>query len=192
MTQKFNIGSAALIASPITCKEFDEISGYEKNEVNSVEEGGNEVPTAMERKLKARQLTMMCIGGTIGTGLFLGMGSSLNDGGPMGILLGYIIMGTVVCSVQVALGEMITHMPCHGALTTFPARFVDPALAFAVGWTYWYSFAICVAGEVTAASIVVEYWKVPLSKGVWITIVSRNYPSSLRQHPSGKLKNESS
>jgi len=92
MTQKFNIGSAALIASPITCKEFDEISGYEKNEVNSVEEGGNEVPTAMERKLKARQLTMMCIGGTIGTGLFLGMGSSLNDGGPMGILLGYIIM----------------------------------------------------------------------------------------------------
>lgn len=51
-----------------------------------------------------------------------------------------------------------------------------------------YSFAICVAGEVTAASIVIDYWKVPLSKGVWITIVSRIYQSSLRRHPSSQLK----
>ncbi|OAV92350.1 hypothetical protein PTTG_08879 [Puccinia triticina 1-1 BBBD Race 1] len=157
-------------------KDFDEIFndgknlGYLPEKVKRDPDPERGPPGAMHRKLKERQLTMMSIGGTIGTGLFLGMGSSLNDGGPMGLLLGYLIMGTVVCSVQMALGEMITYMPCHGALTTFPARFVDPALGFSVGWNYWYSFAICVAGEVTAAAIVVDYWKAPVNQGVWITI----------------------
>ncbi|PLW48392.1 hypothetical protein PCASD_02900 [Puccinia coronata f. sp. avenae] len=161
---------ASLNEPPPPPIDFDQISCDEKNLGYLAEIDDNIVPKDLERKLQARQLTMMCVGGTIGTGLFLGMGSSLNDGGPMGLLLGYIIMGTVVCSIQMALGEMITHMPCHGALTIFPSRFVDPALGFTAGWNYWYSFAICVAGEVTAASIVVEYWKAPVSSGVWITI----------------------
>ncbi|EFP81405.2 uncharacterized protein PGTG_07026 [Puccinia graminis f. sp. tritici CRL 75-36-700-3] len=159
-----------LVAPPLPLKDFEVMFNDEENGGYLPEKVGHPPPKAMKRKLKERQLTMMSIGGTIGTGLFLGMGSSLNDGGPMGLLLGYLIMGTVVCSVQMALGEMITYMPCHGALTTFPARFVDPALGFSVGWNYWYSFAICVAGEVTAAAIVVDYWKAPVSQGVWITL----------------------
>ncbi|CAH7671009.1 amino acid permease/ SLC12A domain-containing protein [Phakopsora pachyrhizi] len=124
----------------------------------------------MKKKLKQRHLSMMAIGGTIGTGLFLGMGSSLNAGGPVGLLIGYILMGTVVYGVQCTLGEMVTMYPVSGPLAHFATRFVDPALGFAVGWNYWYSFSICIGAETKAATIIVQYWKMPVHAGVWITL----------------------
>jgi amino acid permease len=80
------------VAPPLPLKDFDEMFNDEEKAGYLPEKVDHHPPKAMKRKLKERQLTMMSIGGTIGTGLFLGMGSSLNDGGPMGLLLGYLIM----------------------------------------------------------------------------------------------------
>ncbi|KAI9599848.1 hypothetical protein KEM48_007473 [Puccinia striiformis f. sp. tritici PST-130] len=156
MTQEYD-NPTPLNVSPPPPKHFDDTSSDEKN------------VGYLPEKVDKRQLTLMSVGGTIGTGLFLGMGSSLNNGGP-GTLTGISYHGHSSVQRSDGLGEMITFMPSHGALTNFPARFVDPALGFSVGWNYWYSFAICVAGEVTAASIVADYWKAPVSMAVWITI----------------------
>ncbi|KAG0146664.1 hypothetical protein CROQUDRAFT_44027 [Cronartium quercuum f. sp. fusiforme G11] len=124
----------------------------------------------VKRNLQQRHVSMIAIGGTIGTGLFLGIGNALEKGGPLGLLLGYIVVGTVIYCMQVALGEMVTMIPVSGSLTHYPTRFVDPALGFAVGWNYWYSYVICLPAEVTAAAIVVNYWKNPLTEVAWITI----------------------
>ena len=43
-------------------------------------------------------------------GLFLGIGNSLRKGGPLGLLLGYSIIGSAVFTVMIALGEMISHV----------------------------------------------------------------------------------
>ena len=45
----------------------------------------------LARKLSARQVQMIAIGGTIGTGLFLGTGKSLSEGGPGSMLICYLI-----------------------------------------------------------------------------------------------------
>jgi len=34
----------------------------------------------------------------------------------------------------------------------YASRFVDPALGFALGWTYWYDWAIAIATEVVAGT----------------------------------------
>lgn len=49
-----------------------------------------------KRDLKARHVSMIAIAGTIGTGLFLGSGSALANGGPVGFFLGYTIVGCLV------------------------------------------------------------------------------------------------
>lgn len=98
------------------------------------------------------------------------MGEALNKGGPLGLLLGYITMGIVVYAMTVALGEMVTMFPVSGSFTHYPCRFVDPALGFAVGWNYWYSMTIAVPSEVIASAIVVEYWKAPVNKAIWVTL----------------------
>lgn len=59
-----------------------------------------------KRDLKARHVSMIAIAGTIGTGLFLGSGSALANGGPVGFFLGYLIVGCLVGMMMYCLGEM--------------------------------------------------------------------------------------
>ncbi|KAG8702011.1 hypothetical protein FRC08_003753, partial [Ceratobasidium sp. 394] len=77
---------------------------------------------AVQRRLKARHLAMIALGGTIGTGLFVGSGGALAKGGPVGTLLGYFIMGVVVYCMMIALGEMATLFPVAGGFTHYATR----------------------------------------------------------------------
>jgi amino acid permease len=71
------------------------------------------------------------IGGTIGTGLFLGTGKSLATGGPASILIAYSIVGAIVFITMLSLGEMAAFVPVAGSFCTYAGRFVDDALGCA-------------------------------------------------------------
>lgn len=73
----------------------------------------------LDRKLTARQVQMIAIGGTIGTGLFLGTGSSLATGGPASMLISYAIVGAIVFVTMLSLGEMAAFIPVAGSFCTF-------------------------------------------------------------------------
>ena len=68
----------------------------------------------LKRKLQSRHLQMIAIGGTIGTGLFIGAGGDLAKSGPAGTLIGYAFVGSLVYSVMMALGEMESYIPVSG------------------------------------------------------------------------------
>jgi hypothetical protein len=68
----------------------------------------------LSRGLSSRQVQMIAIGGTIGTGLFLGSGKSLAEGGPASLLLCYGLVGFIVYVTLMLLGEMATHYPVAG------------------------------------------------------------------------------
>lgn len=73
----------------------------------------------LARKLSSRQVQMIAIAGTIGTGLFLGTGKSLATGGPASMLICYIIVGCIVFVTMLSLGEMATFMPIAGSFCTY-------------------------------------------------------------------------
>ena len=73
----------------------------------------------LARKLSARQVSMIAIGGTIGTGLFLGTGKSLATGGPGSMLISYVIVGGIVFVTMLSLGEMAAFIPIAGSFCTF-------------------------------------------------------------------------
>lgn len=124
----------------------------------------------LHRQLKNRHIQMISIGGVIGTGLFLGTSTSLANGGPVGLFLGYTIMSSVCIGVMLSLGELVTYLPIAGGHITLSGRFVDPALAFAMGWNYWYSWVIALPAELSAAAVLVNYWNKSINNAVWITI----------------------
>ncbi|KAF2761959.1 amino acid permease [Pseudovirgaria hyperparasitica] len=126
--------------------------------------------TELKRQLKSRHLQMIAIGGTIGTGLFIGSGSALATAGPIGSLIAYVFVGTIVYSVMVSLGEMTTYIPVSGAFTAYASRFVDPTLAFAMGFIYWFSWAITYALELSVAGYIIQYWDPSLNIGIWIGV----------------------
>lgn len=69
-----------------------------------------------------------------------------------------------------SLGEMATFIPIPGSFTSYAARFVDPSLGFAMGWIYWFSWAITYALELTAAGLIIQYWNASLSVGIFIAV----------------------
>ncbi|KAJ4990198.1 proline-specific permease [Stagonosporopsis vannaccii] len=123
------------------------------------------------RGLKSRHIQFLALGGAIGTGLFVGSGSILALVGPAPLFMAYLSMMIVVWNVMNNLAEIVTYLPMKGiTIPYFVKRFVDPSLAFAAGWNYWYAYAILVAAEASAGSILLDYWEAPVHSAVWITI----------------------
>ncbi|PKX95239.1 putative amino acid permease [Aspergillus novofumigatus IBT 16806] len=112
----------------------------------------------LARKLSARQVQMIAIGGTIGTGLFLGTGKALATGGPASMLISYAICGGIVFVTMLSLGEMAAFIPIAGSFCTFAGRFVDDALGFALTWNYWFNDAVSTAADVIALQLLLQYW----------------------------------
>ncbi|KAF6795918.1 arginine permease [Colletotrichum sojae] len=126
--------------------------------------------TGLHRTLHSRHLQFIAIGGTIGTGLFLGSGKAIATSGPVGCLIAFIFIGSIVYSVMTALCEMATYIPVPGAFTSYASRFIDPTLGFAMGWMYWFSWSITFALELTAAGVIIQYWNDTLSIAIFITV----------------------
>ena len=122
-------------------------------------ENGHEGNTGhIQRTLQTRHLSMIALGGTIGTGLFIASGSAISTAGPGGALAAYAIMGIMVYFLMTSLGEMATYIPVSGSFATYSTKFVDPALGFAMGWNYWFNWAITIPVDVTTAGLVFQYW----------------------------------
>ncbi|MBF7016891.1 amino acid permease [Staphylococcus durrellii] len=123
-----------------------------------MEKNGNQHDGGVKRGLKDRHISMIAIGGCIGTGLFMTSGGAIHDAGALGALLAYAIIGAMVFFLMTSLGEMATYLPVSGSFSTYATRFVDPSLGFALGWNYWFNWVITVAADVTIAAQVIEYW----------------------------------
>jgi amino acid transporter len=147
--------------SPTDAKESDRGVEYEEVVVQQ---------QALKRQLKNRHIAMISIGGVIGTGLFLGTASSLQSGGPVGLLLGYTIMGSICLAVMLCLGEMIAFLPVPGGHIALAERFVDKAFAFTMGWNYWYNWTIILPAELSAAAVLINYWNTSVNNAVWISM----------------------
>lgn len=104
---------------------------------------GDIIDDGVRRALKSRHLLMIALGGVIGPGTFYATGFALRYSGPVGALIGYIIIGIDVYFVTQSLGEMATLFPSTGSFTELAGRFVDPALSFALGWNYWFMW-VCI------------------------------------------------
>ncbi|KAL8642710.1 MAG: hypothetical protein Q9228_000640 [Teloschistes exilis] len=124
----------------------------------------------LARKLKGRHLQMIAIGGSIGTGLFVGSGKALQQGGPASLLIAFALIGGMLfCTVQ-ALGEMAVLLPVAGSFSAYSTRFLDPAWGFAMGWNYAMQWLIVMPLEIVAAAITIQYWNYPVSPAAWVSI----------------------
>jgi lysine-specific permease len=124
----------------------------------------------LQRKLGSRQMNMIAIGGSIGTGLFVAVGQSISEAGPGGTLVAYGLIGIAVFFVMNALGEMATYTPVPGAFETFASRYVDESFGFMMGWNYWLCCAFTMGTELVASAIVMKYWFPDSNSIMWSAI----------------------
>ncbi|MCY9806731.1 amino acid permease [Lentilactobacillus senioris] len=120
----------------------------------------------LSRELKNRHVQLIALGGTIGTGLFLGAGESIHLAGPA-ILISYIIAGIACFFLMRALGELLLSDLGTNSFVDFIRKYLGDKAGFVVGWTYWTCWISIAMAELTAAGLYVQMWfpHVP----VWVT-----------------------
>ena len=121
----------------------------------------------LKRGLSSRHLQMIAIGGAIGTGLFVASGGTISQAGPGGALVAYALVGLMVFLLMQSLGEMSAKIPVAGSFQTYATRFVSPSFGFAIGWNYWFNWAITVAAELVAAGIIMDFWFPGVPGWIW-------------------------
>jgi len=131
---------------------------------NDVQERSN---TALKRGLASRHMQMIAIGGAIGTGLFLASGATVANAGPGGALVAYAAIGLMVLLLMQSLGEMSAHQPVAGSFQTFATKFISPSFGFAMGWNYWFNWAVTVAADLVASGLVMAYWFPSVPSWIW-------------------------
>lgn len=111
----------------------------------------------LKRELKNRHVQLIAIGGTIGTGLFLGSGKAIALAGPS-IILAYLIVGIAVFFVMRALGELLLSNAGYHTFTDFATEYIGPWAGYVTGWTYWFCWIMTAMADVIAVGIYAQYW----------------------------------
>ncbi|EON70067.1 hypothetical protein W97_09333 [Coniosporium apollinis CBS 100218] len=112
----------------------------------------------LQRRLGNRQLQLIAIGGSIGTGLFVTIGSGLARAGPGSLFLGVIVYCCLIGLVNSCMAEMATLMPVSGGFIRMASQWVDDALGFMVGWNFFFYEALIIPFEITALTTVLSFW----------------------------------
>lgn len=132
--------------------------------------GGGAAHTGLERKMESRHLTMISLGGVIGTGLFVSSGYTIHQAGPLGAILAYAVGSILVYCVMVSLGELSVAMPYAGSFHMYAKRFIGPGTAFVIAVLYWLNWAVALASEFTAAGLLMQRWFPDSPAWVWSAV----------------------
>ncbi|KAI2610078.1 amino acid permease/ SLC12A domain-containing protein [Hypoxylon fragiforme] len=132
----------------------------------------NAANDGLQRGLKSRHLQMLAFSSVVGASVFNGTGAALASSGPLGALLSFLLIGIDVFFVSQSLAEMCALFPgVRGAFLSLAARFVDPALAFALGTTYYALWVSSIAHDYNSLARAVGRWTSPaVPPWAWVLV----------------------
>lgn len=118
----------------------------------------NAATHSFKQDMQTRHIVMLALGGVIGTGLFLTSGYTVNQAGPLGAVIAYILGAIMVYLVMMCLGELAVHMPEVGSFSSYATRYIGPGTGYMVAWMYWLTWTVAIGSEFTAAGILMVRW----------------------------------
>ena len=105
--------------------------------------------------------------GEIGSGLFLSSGYTIQQAGPLGAVLAYLVGAFLVYLVMACLGELALAYPVAGAFHIYAARSIGPATGFTTAWLYWLCWAVALGSEFTASGLLMQRWFPGVAVWIW-------------------------
>ncbi|CUM66568.1 uncharacterized protein PRCAT00004237001 [Priceomyces carsonii] len=152
-----------LFRSEVT--EMDSSSSQSLTEKDADDQYGS-----IHRQLETRHVQLISIGGSIGTGLFVTIGTGLITGGPLGLFLAYCFWTTVVGILITAVGEFVCYLPIASPFVAMAGRCVDEALECCAGWNFFIAQALSIPFEITAVNSMIHFWRDDYSPAITLCI----------------------
>ncbi|KAK3359021.1 amino acid permease/ SLC12A domain-containing protein [Lasiosphaeria hispida] len=122
----------------------------------------------LKRDITPRQMFLMALGGSIGTGLFVGSGQALSVGGPGNLVVNFAVGAVIVGVTMASLGEMATSFPVAGGFYEYGVRFVGKPWGFAMGWNFVLNWLLALPFELITIVAVIRYWRPDVQPAVVI------------------------
>ncbi|MFI8192207.1 amino acid permease [Streptomyces sp. NPDC085946] len=119
--------------------------------------------------LRQRHLTMIGLGGAIGSGLFVGSGAGIAVAGP-GILISFVLAGLLSVLVMRMMGELSVALPSAGSFSAHAERAWGSWAGFTVGWLYWCLIVVVLAIEATGAAVIAHGWVPAVDTWAWVLL----------------------
>ena len=130
------------------------MSDKDQTQVSTATDAGD---AGYNKALKNRHIQMIAIGGSIGTGLFLGAGGRLAQGGPA-LAFAYAVCGVFAFLMVRALGELAVRRPSSGAFVSYAREFLGEKGAFVTGWFFFLDWAVTVPWRSTCTTGTCSRW----------------------------------
>jgi AAT family amino acid transporter len=125
----------------------------------------------LHHQLSIGQMTMVAVGGSIGTGLLLGSAAALEVAGPS-VILSYLVAAFIAYTVAMALGELASVHPAAGSFGVYGELYLNPYLGFLCRAGYWASIAFSIGAELTASATYMSYWLPDVPGVFWVFVFS--------------------
>jgi len=133
------------------------------------EQAATKQEQGLKKELSARQMAMVAVGGSIGTGLLLGSGAAIQVAGPA-VILSYGLSAAIALTVALALGEMSSAHPAAGSFGVYAELYLNRWAGFVARNGYWFSVVIAVGSEVVAAGTYMQLWFPGVPVVAWMVL----------------------
>ncbi|MGV2516533.1 UNVERIFIED_CONTAM: D-serine/D-alanine/glycine transporter, partial [Bacillus subtilis] len=114
-------------------------------------------------------IQLIALGGAIGTGLFMGSGSTIHSAGPS-IILVYMILGLVLFLIMRAMGEILIHNLDYKSFQDFAHHLIGPWAGFVTGWTYWFLWVVIAIGDMIVVTGYFNFWIKNITVSAFVTL----------------------
>jgi len=126
----------------------------------------------LSRGIKAWHVSLIALGGIIGSCYFLGLGLTFSEMGPGAVLIAYIIGGLTIYGVMQSFGELLVNIPRRGSFVSYASEFMGDTAATGIAWSYWFNWVAYVPSEALAAGVFMNYFvTLPFGNEAWSTFV---------------------
>lgn len=129
-------------------------------------------PKSLARGIQSWHVTLISLGGIIGSCYFLGLGLTFSEMGALPVLIGYLIAGITVFGVMQSFSELLVNLPRHGSFVAYNKEFLGNMLSCGIGWSFWINWVVYVPSECLAfATYMNTYYTIPFKNTAWSDFV---------------------
>lgn len=109
----------------------------------------------LKKGIKPWQVSIIGMGGVIGSCYFLGVGITIRDMGPA-VFIAYALVGFVLYGLMMAYAELLVNFPRKGSFVAYTNEFLGETMSVGIGWAFWFNWVAYVPSEAIAVSIVLN------------------------------------
>ena len=125
----------------------------------------------LRHQLTAGQMTMVAVGGSIGTGLLLGTAAAIELAGPA-VILSFVLAAFISWTVALALGELASTHPAAGSFGVYGDLYLNQWAGFISRAGYWLAIAVSIGAEMVASATYMQLWFPRVPALVWVLAFS--------------------